>query len=87
MWSGNTAGRVRLSRSGNRQINAALHRIAITQIRRPGPAQTYYAKKIAEGKTKKEALRCLKRYIAREVVHRLRSDHETRHQSPQHAAA
>jgi transposase len=87
VWSGNNVGRVRLSRSGNRQINAALHRIAITQIRYPGPAQNYYGKKIAEGKTKKEALRCLKRYIARQVVHRLRSDHETQHQSPQHAAA
>ena len=36
VWSGNTAGRVRLTRSGNRQLNAALHRIAITQIRIEG---------------------------------------------------
>ena len=34
-WSGNTAGRMRLTRSGNRQLNAALHRIAVTQIRLP----------------------------------------------------
>lgn len=86
-WSGNTTGRVRLSRCGNRQLNAGLHRIAITQIRHPGPGQTYYRKKIAEGKTKKEALRCLKRFIARDVVQRLRTDHQTSHQSPQHAAA
>jgi transposase len=86
VWSGDTTGRVRLSRSGNRQLNAALHRIAITQIRCPGPGQTYYRKK-TERKTKRGALRCLKRYIAREVVQRLRSDHENHHQSPQHAAA
>jgi hypothetical protein len=41
-----------LSRSGNRQLNAALHRIAITQIRCPGPGQTYYRKK-TERKTKR----------------------------------
>ncbi|WP_057003204.1 IS110 family transposase [Mycobacterium kyorinense] len=87
VWSGNTAGRVRLSRCGNRQLNAGLHRIAITQIRHPGPSQTYYRKKIAEGKTKKEALRCLKRFIARDVVRRLRADHKTSHQSPQNTAA
>jgi transposase len=86
VWSGDNKGRVRLSRAGNRQLNAALHRIAITQIRCPGPGQSYYRKKL-ERKTKKGALRCLKRYIARDVVHRLRSDHQTHHQSPQHAAA
>jgi Transposase IS116/IS110/IS902 family len=37
VWSGNTAGRVRMTRSGNRQLNAALHRIAVTQIRLHGP--------------------------------------------------
>jgi transposase len=86
VWSGDNADRVRLSRSGNRQINAGLHRIAITQIRHPGPGQTYYRRKIAEGKTKKEALRCLKRHLSRDVVHRLRTDN-TLHQSPQRAAA
>ena len=39
VWSGNTAGRVRMTRSGNRQLNAALHRIAITQIRLDGLGQ------------------------------------------------
>jgi transposase len=86
VWSGNTSGRMRLNRSGNRQLNAALHRIAITQIRQPGPAQTYYLTRRAEGKTKKEAIRCLKRYIARDVYHRLHADHKTR-QQPQHTAA
>ena len=47
VWSGNTAGRVRLTRSGNRQLNAALHRIAITQIRLDGLGQAYYRKRLA----------------------------------------
>ena len=45
VWSGNTAGRVRLTRSGNRQLNAAVHRIAVTQIRLDGPGRTYYEKR------------------------------------------
>jgi len=60
VWSGNTAGRVRLTRSGNRQLNAAVHRIAITQIRLDGLGQAYYRKKKAEGMSNSEALRCLK---------------------------
>ena len=87
VWSGDTEGRVRLSRCGNRQLNSALYRIAITQIRCPGPGQTYYCRKLTEGKTKREALRCLKRHIARDVVQRLRHDHPTSNQSPQHVAA
>jgi transposase len=85
VWSGNTAGRVRLSRSGNRQLNAALHRIAITQIRLPDSAgQRYYRKRLAEGKATKEALRCLKRHLARTVYRRLHTDTNTNqtHQNP-----
>ncbi len=48
VWSGNTAGRVRMTRSGNRQLNAALHRIAVTQIRLDGLGQTYYRKRLAD---------------------------------------
>jgi transposase len=87
VWSGDNAGRVRLSRCGNRQLNAALHRIAITQIRQPGPGQTYYRTKIAEGKTKKEALRCLKRLLARIVFYRLHNDARHRDLPQQTAAA
>ena len=47
VWSGNTAGRVRMTRSGNRQLNAALHRIAVTQIRLDGLGQAYYRKRLA----------------------------------------
>ena len=61
--------RHRLNRSGNRQLNCALHRIAVTQARTYGPARDYIARKQAEGKTRREALRCLKRHLAR-VVYR-----------------
>ncbi len=56
--------RHRLSRRGNRQLNSALHGVAITQQRHPGPGRDYYAKKIAEGKTNGEARRALKRHLA-----------------------
>jgi len=59
--------RHRLDRGGNRQLNCALHRIAITQGRMHPPAREYLARKQAEGKTRSEALRCLKRHLARRV--------------------
>jgi transposase len=61
--SGNVQ-RHRLSRRGNRQLNSALHGVAITQQRHPGPGRDYYARKIAEGKTTGEARRALKRHLA-----------------------
>jgi transposase len=63
--------RHRLNRSGNRQLNCALHRIAVTQGRVHPPARAYLARKQAEGKSRKEALRCLKRHLARTVYHAL----------------
>jgi transposase len=83
VWSGNTAGRVRMTRSGNRQLNAALHRIAITQIRLTGSAgHTYYRKRLAAGDSTTEALRCLKRRLARIVFTRLRADHHPNQACP-----
>ncbi len=88
VWSGNTAGRVRLTRSGNRQLNAALHRIAITQIRlTDSPGHAYYRKRLATGNSTKEALRCLKRRLARVVYQRLHSDDNGTPQTQQLAAA
>jgi transposase len=87
VWSGNTAGQVRMTRSGNRQLNAALHRIAITQIRLEGLGQTYYRHRLAEGDSRTEALRCLKRRLARVVFHHLHTDHKNRQQPCQPAAA
>lgn len=59
--------RHRFNRRGNRQLNAALHRIAVTQLRIHEPAQDYLAKKRSEGMSKTEAIRCLKRRLSRVV--------------------
>jgi transposase len=59
--------RHRLNRGGDRQANAALHRVVIVRLRWHQPTRDYVARRTAEGKTKKEILRCLKRYVAREV--------------------
>jgi transposase len=84
VWSGNTAGRVRLTRSGNRQLNAALHRIAVTQIRLEGLGRAYYSRRLDAGASRPEALRCLKRRLARVVYQSL---HTARQQPCQSAAA
>ncbi|WP_329332837.1 transposase [Streptomyces sp. NBC_01352] len=60
--------RHRLSRAGDRQLNSVLHTIAMIQIRMPDiPGRAYYERKITEGKTVKEAKRCLKRRLADHV--------------------
>jgi transposase len=65
--------RHRLNRHGNRQLNCALHRIAVNQGRCHPPARAYLARKQAEGRTRKEALRALKRHLAR-TIHRTLSN-------------
>jgi len=77
VWSGHTAGRVRMARSGNRQLNAALHRIAVTQIRLDGEGRRYYRKRLLAGDSTTEALRCLKRRLARVVYKTLQPQHHT----------
>jgi transposase len=59
--------RHRLDRGGNRQLNCALYWIAITQSRFHPPARAYLERKQAEGKSRREAVRCLKRQLARTV--------------------
>ncbi len=59
----------RLNRGGDRQANAALHRIVFTRLRVDPRTQDYYERRIKEGKTQREIARCLKRYAAREVFH------------------
>ena len=66
--------RHRLDRGGNRQLNCALHRIAITQGRVHPPARAYLERKQAEGKTRREAIRCLKRQLARTVYTTLKNE-------------
>src|SRR4051795_10020769 len=68
--SGNT-NRHRLDRGGNRQINTAIHRVAITRLRCHPETKAYIARKRAEGKTSTEAIRCLKRHLARRIWHLL----------------
>ncbi|MEX2612875.1 MAG: IS110 family transposase [Gaiellaceae bacterium] len=71
--------RQRFNRRGNRQLNAAVHRIAVTQIRMHEPAKDYLAKKRAEGKTKTEAIRALKRHITRVVFKTMTSMDQPTH--------
>lgn len=73
--SGNTQ-RWRFDRHGNRQLNAAFYRIALTQARVHPGARAYLARKRAEGKSSAEALRCLKRILVRVVWTTLRSSGE-----------
>jgi transposase len=65
--------RHRLDHGGNRQLNAALYRIAITQARCYAPARDYLERKRAEGKGRREALRCLKRLLVRVVFNTLKA--------------
>jgi transposase len=75
--------RHRLSRSGDRQLNAALHTVAITQIRTPGSrGHTYYNAKLAEGKTPREARRCLKRRLANHIWRTMITDEHRQAASP-----
>ena len=66
--------RHRLNPRGDRQLNHALHMAAVTQVRNDTPGRAYYLRKQAEGKTRKEALRALKRRISDAVYQRLVAD-------------
>ncbi|MFY7514748.1 transposase, partial [Enterobacter cloacae complex sp. BZL2005] len=70
--SGKT-NRYRLNRGGDRAANSALHIIAIGRLRTDAKTKEYVARRVAEGHTKMEAIRCLKRYISREVYTLLRN--------------
>ena len=73
VWSANNQ-RFRLNRGGNRQTNAAIHRIAITQLRIHPDAQTFIKRRLETGSTKREALRLLKRKLANVVYRTLLTD-------------
>jgi transposase len=66
--------RHRLDRGGNRQLNCALHRIAVTQGRVHAPARAYLERKQSEGKNRREAIRCLKRQLARTIYSTLKAE-------------
>jgi len=69
--SGKTSGRVRLNRGGNRQANAALHRIVLTRMASDDRTRNYVMRRRAEGLSTPEIMRCLKRYVARETFKHL----------------
>ena len=68
--SGKTV-RYRLNRCGNRQLNRALHTIALSRLRYHQPTRAYADRRRAQGKTDREIRRCLKRYIARQLYRQL----------------
>ncbi|MFC8015767.1 IS110 family RNA-guided transposase [Streptomyces cinereoruber] len=79
--------RHRLSRSGDRQLNSVLHTIAVVQIRMPtSPGHVYYQRKLSEGKTTKEARRCLKRRLADHVWRVMIADERRAKSCLDHAA-
>jgi transposase len=69
--SGRTSGRHRLSRSGDRAANSALYIVTIVRMRHHQPTRDYLERRTAEGLSKREIIRCLKRYIAREIYNNL----------------
>lgn len=86
--SGRTTGRHRLSRSGDRQANSALYIVTIVRLRHHEPTRTYVERRTNEGLSKREIIRCLKRYIAREIYANLpRPQDNSATQSTQPAAA
>jgi transposase len=82
VWSGNTAGKVRLNRGGNRTANCALHMMAVTQARGVGPGAAYLDSLLARGKTRTEALRLLRRRLSDAVFAALRTDASQSHTRP-----
>lgn len=77
----------RLSRSGDRKLNSALHLVAVTQVRmRDSAGRCYFDRKIEEGKTRNEAMRCLKRKLASHIWRRMLADERARAASLEIAA-
>ena len=72
--SGKTAGRYRLNRGGDRQANSALWRVVMVRLRSHEATRAYADRRGKEGLSKKEIIRCLKRYVAREVYRQLRAE-------------
>lgn len=75
--SGKRTGRHRLNRGGDRQANAALYLIVLSRLRWDPATKAYMARRTAEGKTTKEVIRCLKRYVARQVYKAITNDLRT----------
>ena len=75
--SGMTSGKHRINHGGHRQLNAAIYRTVIVRMRFHEPTIAYVARRTAEGKSKRDIIRCLKRYVIREVYHLIKTDPRT----------
>ena len=76
--SSGVTNRHRLFRGGHRQANATLYRIVIVRMRWHQPTIDYVARRTAQGLSKKDIIRCLKRFVAREIYNALIEDHRLR---------
>ena len=76
--TGMTTGRHRLNRGGHRHANAALHRAVVVRMRFHQPTVDYVARRTGDGRTKREIIRCLKRFLAREIYQRVMTDFRVR---------
>lgn len=72
-----TSGKHRINQGGHRQLNAAIYRTVIVRMRFHEPTIAYVARRTAEGKSKRDIIRCLKRYVIREVYHLVKTDPQT----------
>lgn len=75
--SGMTSGKHRINHGGHRQLNAAIYRTVIVRMRFHQPTIDYVARRTAEGKSKRDIIRCLKRYVIREVYHLIKVNSRT----------
>jgi len=75
--SGMTSEKHRINHGGHRQLNAAIYRTVIVRMRFHEPTITYIARRTAEGKSKRDIIRCLKRYVIREVYHLIKVNPRT----------
>ena len=71
--------RHRLNRGGDRAANAALYLVVVTRMRRHQPTRDYVVRRTAEGLSKADIMRCLKRFVAREIYYAIRADFEAAH--------
>jgi transposase len=71
--------RHRLNRGGDRAANAALYMVVVTRMRRHQPTRAYVARRTAQGLSKTDIMRCLKRFVAREIYYAIRADFEAAH--------
>ena len=75
--SGMTSGKHRINHGGHRQLNAAIYRTVIVRMRFHQPTIDYVARRTAEGKSKRDIIRCLKRYVIRELYHLIKVNPRT----------